>query len=88
MIYSSKIDCESQYLPMYANHGEESTPRNNYLFTKLTFWAVSSLITSDLMERNLCMPETHNVIWLLIWNDICQFKKKQTGYGCSCSKIK
>jgi len=32
--------------------------------------------------------EARSVVWLLVWNGICQCKKKQAGQGCSCSKIK
>ena len=43
------------------------------------------------MENKLVCQEANlklNVVWLLLWNGICQCKKKQTGYGCCCSKIK
>ena len=43
---------------MYANHGEESTPRNNPLFTEYTFWAVWSF---NMMEINLCMPGNKSI---------------------------
>jgi len=32
--------------------------------------------------------KVRDVVWLLVWNGVCQCKKKQTGYGYSCSKIK
>jgi len=32
--------------------------------------------------------KARDVVWLLVWNGICQCKKKQTGYGYSFSKIK
>jgi len=53
---------------------------------------VSSFNRLDLMEINSFMPgnnsEVRDVVWFLVWNGICQCKKKQTEYGCSCLKIK
>jgi len=40
----------------------------------------------EINSRN--KSEERDVVWLLVWKGICQCKKKQTGYGCSCSKIK
>ena len=74
----------SQYLPMYARkaHLETILCSQNRLS--------ASFNTLGLMEQNLCMPrnksKAHNVVWLVVWDGICQCKKKQTSYNCYWSK--
>ena len=79
----------SNSLKVNSSQRQEAISRVNWCIG-LGSELMPKILTLELAEYLIKVEEEINmkcdVVWLFVWNGICQCKKKQTGKDCSCSK--